>query len=169
MKDNAPQQTSTRGTTGISLLGYILGGASFIPLIGVLFGIAAIVVGATSRKKVPAILGACGIVFTLVLYGSLIYFGLYASFGPWAALRRPLAVQILDTTKGKKSSIRPTIPGSPETWKSYSATIRATRSSRSIPGLMPSATRLALTGPSIFGVAARNGTAGNDDDILPSR
>jgi hypothetical protein len=169
MNDNAPQQTSTRGTTGISLLGYILGGASFIPLIGVLFGIAAIVVGATSRKKVPAILGACGIVFTLVLYGSLIYFGLYASYGPWAALRRPLAVQIVDTTKGKiviyqannsrlprdLEELQRYYPGDPiftlDPWSH--ALIYTPRTDRTFD--------LRSSGP--------DGIAGNDDDVLPSR
>jgi hypothetical protein len=69
---------------------FVLGGLSFIPLIGVVFGIAAIVWGLVSRKKggtALALVGAGGIAFTCALYGGLFYFGWVHRGGIYDELR----------------------------------------------------------------------------------
>jgi hypothetical protein len=69
---------------------FVLGGLSYIPLIGVVFGLAAIVWGLVSRKKGAkklALVGAGGIAFTFVLYGSLFYFGFVQRGGIYDSLR----------------------------------------------------------------------------------
>ncbi|WP_205395185.1 hypothetical protein [Vibrio tetraodonis] len=47
-------------------LGYVIGGMPFIPLIGVLFGVIAIVWGFVNKHTKLKIVGACGIAFTVV-------------------------------------------------------------------------------------------------------
>jgi hypothetical protein len=57
---------------------YICGVLSFIPLLGILFGLIAIIMGFLAKMRAGkwlALVGACGIAFTIALYGSLIYFG----------------------------------------------------------------------------------------------
>lgn len=54
---------------------FILAGISFIPLIGVLFGIVCILLALIARKansKLLGILGGCGIAVTVLLYGVLL-------------------------------------------------------------------------------------------------
>jgi len=56
---------------------YVIGGVSFIPGIGIIFGIIAIIWGLVTKKlggKKLAIIGACGISFSIILYVSLSYF-----------------------------------------------------------------------------------------------
>src|SRR5258708_37356009 len=69
-------------------LAYVLGGMSFIPLLGVPLGLIAIVIGLIKKTKGPALLGLGGIVFSMLLYGSLFYFGFVAKTGPYAELRK---------------------------------------------------------------------------------
>src|SRR5215469_1981759 len=69
---------------------YVLAGMSFIPLIGVVFGLIAIGRGIfTGRKggKLLALIGAGGICFTIILYGSLFYFGFVQRGGIYDVLR----------------------------------------------------------------------------------
>lgn len=73
---------------------YVIGGMSFIPLIGVLFGVVAIVWGLVTKKqggKRLAAIGAGGIGFSLVLYGALFYFGFAQRGGVYDDLRVKLA------------------------------------------------------------------------------
>lgn len=73
---------------------FVIGGLSYIPLIGVLFGISAIVWGfSTKRKggKTLALVGAGGIGFTFLLYGGLFYFGMVQRGGVYDDLRGKLA------------------------------------------------------------------------------
>ena len=73
---------------------YVIGGMSFIPLIGVVFGIAAIAIGLSTGKpggKRLAAIGAAGIACTIVLYGSLFYFGFVQRGGIYDHLRDELA------------------------------------------------------------------------------
>ena len=73
---------------------FVIGGLSFIPLIGVLFGIVAIVWGLVSRRKggkALALVGAGGIAFTVALYGGLFYFGMVHRGGIYDELRRKTA------------------------------------------------------------------------------
>ncbi len=80
--------------TKLKGLPYVIGGLSFIPLLGVLFGIVAIVWGFSTNKiggKNLAGIGAGGILFTIILYGSLFYFGVEQRGGVYDDLRIKLA------------------------------------------------------------------------------
>jgi len=73
---------------------FVIGGMSFIPLIGVLFGIVAIVWGLVTKKlggKKLALIGAGGIAFTIVLYSALFYFGFVQRGGIYDDLRTQLS------------------------------------------------------------------------------
>jgi hypothetical protein len=77
---------------------YAIGGASFIPLLGVPFGLVAIVWGLVKLKQggwKVAILGAMGICFTVVLYSTLIYQGFVKRGGIYDELRGQMAEQML--------------------------------------------------------------------------
>ena len=84
-----------------STAGWVFGGLSFIPLIGVLFGITAIIIGAVGKKKGQIFLGMAGILFTVAIYGSLYYFGFVAKTGVYADLKVQLASQIINTDAGQ--------------------------------------------------------------------
>jgi hypothetical protein len=73
---------------------FVVGGLSFIPLIGVPFGIAAIVWGVVTTKaggRKLAVVGTCGILLTILLYGGLFYFGFVQRGGVYDELRVRLA------------------------------------------------------------------------------
>ena len=74
----------------VGCLGYVIGGMSFIPLIGVLFGIIAIVWGFAIKHTKLKIVGACGIAFTVILYSALGYFGFVQEGGVYDDLRGEL-------------------------------------------------------------------------------
>ena len=79
---------------------YAIGGASFIPLIGIVFGIISIVIGITKNIKPLIILGLSGIVFTIIIYGSIFYFGFSQRGGVYDQMRTQMAVsQLLDLVK----------------------------------------------------------------------
>jgi hypothetical protein len=89
-----------------SVAGWIFGGLSFIPLIGVLFGIIAVIIGIVKNTKGQIILGILGILVTFVLYGGLYYFGFVANTGVFSDLRVKLASQIITTDAGQISLYR---------------------------------------------------------------
>ncbi len=73
---------------------YIIGGASFIPGIGILFGIVAIIWGLVTNKlggKKLAVIGASGIALSVILYSSLFYFGFVQRGGVYDDLRTQLS------------------------------------------------------------------------------
>lgn len=73
---------------------YAFGCASFVPLLGIFVGVIAIAIGLSSRKKggrVLALLGAGGIAFSVLLYGSLFYFGFVQRGGVYDGLRAQMA------------------------------------------------------------------------------
>jgi hypothetical protein len=79
---------------------FVIGGLSVIPLLGIPFGIAALIWGITTNKiggKKLALLGGAGIVVTLTLYGSLFYFGFAKRGGIYDELRTQLARNSLNT------------------------------------------------------------------------
>ena len=89
---------------------YIIGGLSFVPLIGIIFGIIAIIWGLVTKKnggKKLAIVGACGIAFTVILYSCLFYFGFIKRGGVYDELRVKLAesnlVQVVQAVEFYKS------------------------------------------------------------------
>lgn len=78
----------------LSTFPYVLGGASFIPGIGIIFGIIAITWGLVTKKhggKKLAIIGACGIGLSAIIYGSLFYFGFVIRGGVYDDLRAELS------------------------------------------------------------------------------
>ena len=77
---------------------FVISGVSFIPLIGIVFGIIAIVWGLVTKKlggKKLAVIGACGIGFSIILYGSLFYFGVVQRGGVYDDLRTQLSRNII--------------------------------------------------------------------------
>ncbi len=87
--------------TSHSKVGYIFGGLSFIPLFGVLFGIIAIIIGIFTKSKLSIFLGVGGILFSVILYGSLFYFGFVAKSGPFADIKVQLTQQIINQDKAQ--------------------------------------------------------------------
>jgi hypothetical protein len=78
---------------------YVFGCAAFVPLLGVVIGIIAIAIGLGSGKKggkVLALLGAGGIAFSVVLYGSLFYLGFVQRGGIYDGLRAQMAQSTID-------------------------------------------------------------------------
>jgi hypothetical protein len=79
---------------------FVVGGLSFIPGIGMPFGIAAIIWGLISKKvggKTLALTGAGGIVFSCLIYGGLFYFGFVQRGGFYDVLRAQLARTTLNS------------------------------------------------------------------------
>ena len=73
---------------------FVIGGLSFIPLLGVFFGVVSIIWGLVTKKqrgKLLAVVGGCGIVFTIIIYGALFYFGFMKRGGIYDDLRSDLA------------------------------------------------------------------------------
>lgn len=73
---------------------FVVGGLSFIPGIGFIFGAIAITWGLVTSKaggKKLAKVGACGIGFGVLLYGALFYFGFMQRGGVYDDLRIELA------------------------------------------------------------------------------
>ena len=86
------QASSSQNKIGI--FPYIIAGMSFIPLIGVLFGIIAIIWGITTRNrggKRLIVIGLLGIALTVTLYSALYYFGFVKRGGLYDELRKDLA------------------------------------------------------------------------------
>jgi hypothetical protein len=87
-------------TTKLGAFPYVTAGLSFVPLIGVLFGVISIIWGLVTKKaggKKLVVIGACGIGFTIVLYGSLFYFGFVQRGGVYDDLRTKLAQSTLNS------------------------------------------------------------------------
>jgi len=86
--------TTTTSSEKLGTFAYVIGRLSFIPLMGVLFGITAIIWGLGTLKlggKRLAAIGAGGIAFTFMLYGALFYFGFQQRGGVYDDLRSKLA------------------------------------------------------------------------------
>jgi hypothetical protein len=94
--DTQPPPLATESRKPRGSLPYVISGASFIPLIGVVFGLIAIVWGIARRIWQLMVLGACGILFTIVIYSALFYFGLFHRGGIFDELRSQLAVTMLN-------------------------------------------------------------------------
>ena len=73
---------------------FVIGGVSFIPGIGIIFGIIAIIWGLVTKKlggKKLILIGVLGITFSIILYSSLFYFGFVQRGGVYDDLRAKLA------------------------------------------------------------------------------
>lgn len=75
----------------LGCLAYVVGGMSFIPLIGVLFGIITIIWGFIVKNTKLKLLGFAGIMSTIILYGTLAYMGFVQEDGVYDELRSTLA------------------------------------------------------------------------------
>jgi hypothetical protein len=88
-------------TKSKSVAAWVFGWLAFIPALGILFGIIAIIMGAVKRMKGPIYLGLGGIAFTFFVYGNLYYWGAVATNGPYAALKVQLTQQLMSTDAGQ--------------------------------------------------------------------
>ena len=73
---------------------FVIGGMSFIPGLGILFGLVSIVWGTITKReggKKLRRLGALGIAFSVLLYSALFYFGFAQRGGVYDDLRKKLA------------------------------------------------------------------------------
>ena len=73
---------------------YVVGGISYIPLIGVPIGVITIIYGVITRKRggmLLALIGAGGIAFTILIYSGLFYFGFVQRGGIFDKLKIELA------------------------------------------------------------------------------
>jgi len=87
MRSNPEEKKIGRGA-------YVIGGLSYIPLIGVIFGIIAIIWGLAKYKKGGrgvVIVGTGGILFTIIIYSGLFYFGFMKRGGVFDDLRQKSA------------------------------------------------------------------------------
>ena len=94
--DFKPIESSRRKVHKVVPLSSAIGGASFIPAVGVVFGIVAIVWGVLRRVRLLVILGSAGILFSVVIYSALFYFGFHKRGGIHDKLRSQLAVTMLN-------------------------------------------------------------------------
>ena len=94
--------------SGVAIASLILGIISFVPLIGVLLGIIAIILGAIALVQVKKqnlggkglakggiVLGILGIVFTVLIYSALFFFAFKSNKGPWVEQRVKAIQQML--------------------------------------------------------------------------
>ena len=77
-------------------LAFVIGGLSFIPLVGVIFGIISIIWGFAVKSTKLKIIGSAGIAFTVILYSSIGYFGSQEG-GVYDELRQKMAVTQLNS------------------------------------------------------------------------
>jgi hypothetical protein len=107
------KKIENKHTAGFAITSLILGLVSFIPLVGVLLGILAIVFGFIGLSQIKKnklkgrvlaiagiLLGIFGIIFTILLYSSLFYFGFVAENGPFSELKVNTSQQILTQDAG---------------------------------------------------------------------
>lgn len=93
----SPPDDPQAGTLGA--FPYVLGGLSFIPGIGLVFGVGALTLGLVTRKKGGrrvAWMGAAGIGFSVLVYGALFYFGFVQRGGVYDDLRLKMAQSTID-------------------------------------------------------------------------
>jgi hypothetical protein len=84
----------SENTQKLGTFPFVIGGLSFVPGIGIPFGIGAVIWGLVSKKeggKTLALMGAGGIVFTCLIYAALFYFGLAQRGGLFDEMRAQLA------------------------------------------------------------------------------
>lgn len=97
--EQTPEHAAVTRPPSIHPAAYVLAGISFIPLLGLPFGLAAIVWGLAARKKrggkIAALIAAAGVACSVAVYGALFYFGFQQRGGVYDKLRVELAQQQL--------------------------------------------------------------------------
>jgi hypothetical protein len=92
------KQNSSSGN--LKILGIILGVLAFIPLLGVLFGLLAIIIGLINNRHKPSIiLGGLGIASTVVVYSILFIF--LSKNGKFHDVQSQATLAIINTDKGQ--------------------------------------------------------------------
>jgi hypothetical protein len=80
----------TEKNEGLGAFPFVIAGVSFIPVIGIPFGLVSLIWGIVTKKKGGnklALVGGLGIMFTIVLYAGLFYFGFVKRGGIYDELR----------------------------------------------------------------------------------
>lgn len=99
--ENTENHTPVAPQPKIHTAAYVLAAISFIPLIGLLFGIAALVLSILGWRKrgakIVALIASLGMLCTVALYGALFYFGFVQRGGVYDELRQQLTVNTLST------------------------------------------------------------------------
>ncbi|CAM4295168.1 hypothetical protein F901_01727 [Acinetobacter dispersus] len=78
----------------LGVFSYIIAAISFIPGIGIIFGVIALIWGGLTKKnggKILVVIGISGICFSIIIYGLLFYFGLVQRGGVYDELRVKLS------------------------------------------------------------------------------
>lgn len=117
-----------------STAGWVFGGLSFIPLFGVLFGIVAIIIGAVRRTRGQIYLGIGGILFSVLLYGGIFYFGFIAKTGPFAALKVTEVPQLINIDAGQIALYKLNTANSPKRSAIWANRPKRICSTQPIPG-----------------------------------
>ena len=90
----SPNSEKTSENKKLGTIPFVFSGMSFIPLIGVLFGLFAIARGLITKRdggKKLALVGGAGIGFNILIYGALFYFGFVQRGGIYDDLRTKMA------------------------------------------------------------------------------
>lgn len=99
--ENTKNHTHAAPQAKIHTAAYVLAAVSFIPLIGLLFGLAALILSILEWRKhgakIVALIASLGMLFTVTLYGALFYFGFVQRGGVYDDLRQQLTVNNLST------------------------------------------------------------------------
>lgn len=103
----------SKQTSGLATASLVLGIVSFIPSIGLILGIIGLILGIIALNNIKEkylrgrkiaiagiILSIIGVLSTIIIYGSLFYFGFIAKTGPFAELRSKATEQILIQNAG---------------------------------------------------------------------
>lgn len=80
----------------IGCLGIFVGFLSFVPVIGIAFGVISIFWGVTKRSRTLTIMGLLGILFTIVCIGYVNYNFFHKSSGYFSEQRKQTAIDNLD-------------------------------------------------------------------------
>lgn len=99
--------------SGFAIASLILGVVSLIPAIGIILGLAALILGIIAIQNINKnnivskrmaiagiVLGVLGMLSTIVIYGSLFYFGFISKSGPFAEVRSKVSQQIITQNAG---------------------------------------------------------------------
>ena len=101
MIENTDNTAPSAPRAKIHITAYILAAVSFIPLLGLPFGLAALIWGILERRKrgakIVALIASAGMLCTVAIYGALFYFGFVQRGGVYDEMRRQLAVNTLST------------------------------------------------------------------------
>ena len=101
MIENTDNTAPSAPRAKIHIAAYILAAVSFIPLLGLPFGLAALIWGILERRKrgakIVALIASAGMLCTVAIYGALFYFGFVQRGGVYDGMRQQLTATTLST------------------------------------------------------------------------